>query len=694
MFSRFTKGRSVPKDSNRQQDNMPADSLEASKIESHGVDEGVVRASAQQAASIVDAADNKLATASVQAADKAESAATEKVEPSHQSSSEPCFAVGIDLGTTHCVLAYMDLEQGQEVNTLSIPQLKDPGMISESDQLPSFIYLPHEQEFSAADLSLPWSESRLASSEAPVAVGEFARKQGSKTPVRLVSSAKSWLCHSGVDSKESFLPLDAPEELASISPFEATQYYLVHLKSAWKQQYPEHPLENQALTITVPASFDPAARELTVEAARLAGLGNAILLEEPQAALYGWLQAHEKNWRNHLQVGDVILVVDVGGGTTDLSLITVHEEQGDLSLQRIAVGEHILLGGDNMDLTLAYVVKGKLEKEGKKIEAWQLQGLTHGCRHAKEKLLQDESLEAVPIVVPSRGSSLMAGSLRTELRRDEVTTTLIEGFFPVVEASSKPVSRVRAALTKKGLPFAQDAGVSRHLADFLSRQREALPNNTSHGHSFLHPSVILFNGGVFKSQQLSQRLLENVNNWLSSEDAGSLKTLGGADLDCSVALGAAYYGHVRAGNGVRIRGGTSRSFYVGIESAMPAVPGFEPPVSAYCIAPFGMEEGVQAELPEEEFGLVVGEQASFRFFSSLTRQDDEVGTLLEDWPEGELEELNDISVNLPAEGKKSGEVVSVCLQAGVTEVGTLKLEAVSISDQQRWKVEFNVREDA
>ncbi len=673
MFSRFTKGRSPKNDTDSSEKPKQASGEELSEAPAATVDET-----------------DKSAGDASQRGDH-DSPVDTGIDTNNE---ENTYAVGIDLGTTHCVLAYMPLAGGA-LQTLPIAQIKDPGIVSEPSQLPSFLYLPHEEEFSDSELRLPWAQQDEVS-QRKIISGEFARAHGSKSPMRLVSSAKSWLGHSGVNCKEDFLPLDAPDEVGKISPFAATQQYLSHLAAAWEARFPASPLDQQMLTITVPASFDPLARELTIEAAQSIGLHNAVLLEEPQAALYGWLHKQGENWRQQLQVGNTILVVDVGGGTTDLSLINVTESGAELALERSAVGEHILLGGDNMDLTLAYVIKAKLEKEGKKVENWQLQGLTHGCRHAKESLLLDESLSCVPIVVPSRGSSLMGGSLRTELSREEVLNTLVEGFFPEVDVTAQPVKRRRAALTKKSLPFAQDPGISRHLAAFLSSQQSspvAAP-------SFVRPSVLLFNGGVFKSEQLADRMLGNLNNWLSAAPnegeagAAELKVLQGADLDHAVASGAAYYSHVRNGNGVKIRGGTARSYYVGIESAMPAVPGFEPPMQAYCIAPYGMEEGSQADLPEEEFGLVVGEQACFRFYSSSLRKEDSVGQLLEDWQEGELEELEDISVNLPAEGKHPGEVVAVHLQAGVSEVGTLKLEAVSPEDGKRWKVEFSVREEA
>jgi hypothetical protein len=393
-----------------------------------------------------------------------------------------------------------------------------------------------------------------------------------------------------------------------------------------------------------------------------------------------------------VSVGDVILVVDVGGGTTDLSLIAVSEDQGNLCLDRIAVGEHILLGGDNMDLALAYRIKAKLAAEGKKLQPWQVLGVTHGCREAKERLLADPSLNAVPVVVPSRGSKLIGGTLRTELTREEVTQTLIDGFFPWVDVSEHPEQQTRGALNQLGLPYAKDPAVSRHLAAFLSRQQGAADGllGESHG-SFIQPSVVLLNGGVFKAPQLSERMLGLINGWLSVVEAAPARLLQGLDLDLAVARGAAYYGQVRQGQGVRIRGGTASAYYIGIESAMPAIPGIEAPLEALCIAPFGMEEGSEVTLQEREFGLVVGEPVRFNFFGSTIRRDDVAGDQLDDWDPEELEELPEIQANLPAEGRRSGEVVPVRLVSRITEVGTLCLEAVTLDGKHRWQVEFDVR---
>nr|WP_229429604.1 Hsp70 family protein [Massilia sp. ZL223] len=600
------------------------------------------------------------------------------------------------MGTTHSALSYVDLQASDGEKTadgvLPVPQLTAPGTVEALPLLPSFLYLPHPDELAPGELALPWSTGGEASG---AIAGEFARSRGATTPIRLVSSAKSWLCHPGVDRRAAILPHDAPEEVERVSPLAASTRYLQHLRQAWNAAHPEAPFEQQSVTVTIPASFDPAARELTAEAARQAGFAPT-LLEEPQAALYSWIQGSGGRWRKQVQPGDIILVVDVGGGTSDFSLIAILERDGKLEPHRVAVGDHILLGGDNMDLALAHLVARKLSANGTQLDAWQMRALTYGCRSAKEALLADANATTWPIVVPSRGSKLIGGSIRTELTREEVTTFITDGFFPRVEASARPATRARAGLTQIGLPYAQDAAITRHLAAFLARQAgataelEGFSGRVNAEHSFLHPSAVLFNGGVFKSNILAQRVMDTINDWLYLEGAQPARMLEGADLDLAVARGAAYYSYARRGGGVRIRGGTARSYYVGVESSMPAIPGMEPPIEALCVAPFGMEEGSELELPGQEFGLVVGEPVHFRFFGSTTRRQDRIGEVLEFWGPDELQELNEIQATLPAEGRVPGDVVQVKLHALATDTGTLELAAVS-RDGQRWKVEFDVR---
>ncbi|MBK1653192.1 Hsp70 family protein [Allochromatium vinosum] len=605
------------------------------------------------------------------------------------------YAIGIDLGTTHCALSWVDSErsEGERIvqDMLPVPQLVSPGAVESRPLLPSFLYLPHADEFRQNDLGLPWQ------SDPTRIVGELARNQGVMTPIRLVSSAKSWLCHPDIDRQAPILPPGVPDEIPQISPLDATIHYLAHLRNAWNGAHPYEPLDRLEVTVTVPASFDPAARELTAEAAKAIGIKHLVLLEEPQAALYSWVNDSQGEWRQQVQVGDIILVVDVGGGTTDLSLIAVTEHEGALELNRVAVGEHILLGGDNMDLALAYVLRHKLAAGGVELDRWQLQALTHACRQAKEALLADAELESVPVVVPSRGSKLIGGSIRTELTRDEVRNSLIEGFFPAVESGSRPTTRSRGALTKVGLPYAQDPAITRHLAAFLGRQAGATQDLAgfvaqSPEASFLRPTAVLFNGGVFKAGLLQERVMEVLNGWLAAEDAPPARRLEARDLDLAVARGAAFYAHARRHGGVRIRGGTSHTYYVGVESAMPAVPGMEPEIQALCLVPFGLEEGSEPVAPPQEFGLVVGEPVRFRFFGSSVRREDQVGDLLEDWHEDELAELDEIQTTLGAEDRKKGEVVAVRLQAAVTEVGTLELTAIPVDGgDERWNVTFHTR---
>ncbi len=620
----------------------------------------------------------------------------------------PAFSVGIDLGTTHCVMSFLDTRnEGGHVEVMEIPQLTAPGTVETRSQLGSFLYQPHEHEMNASSRVLPWS------TEPKALVGAIARNLGSKTPIRLIASAKSWLCHGGVNRRDAFLPAGSPEEVEKVSPLRATELYLEHLTAAWNHTHPNFPLQEQDVTITVPASFDPAARDLTAEAARNVGLAHLTLLEEPQAALYNWIDNSGDKWREQVTVGDIVLVVDIGGGTTDLSLVEVTEEDGNLTLNRIAVGEHILLGGDNMDLALAYRLKMKLAQEGKELQPWQVQAMTHACRDAKEALLNDAELQSVPIVVPSRGSKLLGATLKTELTQQEVQQTLVDGFFPIVAITEHPVQRNRGALTQMGLPYAQDAGITRHIAAFLSKQAHALSGDSAPAQEynpfagmpgmgaetpsadFIKPTAILFNGGVLKSTLLSNRLEETIGEWLIEGGAELPKRLTGTDLDLAVASGASYYGSVRRGQGVRIRGGIASSYYVGIESAMPAIPGMAPPMEALCVAPFGMEEGSSVDVPSQEFGLIIGQPVNFQFFGSTVRRDDPAGTHLDYWAPEELEELPEIQVTLSvSEGRREGEVVPVTLASRVTELGTLYLEAIAADNGQKWHVEFDVREDA
>jgi hypothetical protein len=627
--------------------------------------------------------------------------------------STPRYVVGIDLGTTHTALAYARIQDdptqpAPPVEVLMIPQLVAQGTVEPRDLLPSFFYIAHESDGPQA---LPWDKKRT------YVVGEHARARGVDAPARVIASAKSWLGHPSVDRRGAILPPGAPEDVERISPVEASWRYLEHLIEAWDYVVakgdPDLALPKQSVVLTVPASFDAAARELTTEAAYAAGLEDLTLLEEPQAAFYAWLAMRGDEWRKDVKVGDAVLVVDVGGGTTDFSVIAAVEKEGELALERVAVGDHILLGGDNMDLLLAHVVEQKMiadaEAAGKTLELdrWQRVALQHAARAAKEKLLGDNKAKTAPIAIAGKGSKLVGSTLRAELTRDEVTTAIVDGFFPVIGADARPQVRARTALTQLGLPYAQDAAVTKHLAALLARHADALgrtgaaaPPSGKKGAAaapkMLHPTRILFNGGVMKSGVLRERITSCLGTWMEGEGAEAPRMLEGTDLDLAVARGAAAYGLARRGRGVRIRGGTGRAYYVGIEGAVPAIPGLEPPVTALCVAPFGMEEGTAADVPGQELGVVVGEKVRFRFFGSNVRRQDNVGTALERWKGDELDELAPIEVDLPAEGRSQGDVVPVRLRSSVTEVGTLLLEAVPLQPKkkdERWKVELSVRAD-
>ena len=597
------------------------------------------------------------------------------------------FVVGIDLGTTNSALAFAEVgpegESSPTIKPLPIPQVLGPGEVGERSILPSFLYLPSPKEFTAGALDLPWSKAgeRL--------VGAFARDHGAKVPGRLVGSAKSWLSHAGVDPKSPVLPWAAPDEVAKVSPVDASTAYLAHLRDAWNYgvagKNAADKLERQDVILTVPASFDAVARELTVEAARAAGLANVTLLEEPQAAFYAWLASQGDQWRKRVKVGDLLLVCDVGGGTTDFTLIAVTDQGGDLALTRLAVGEHILLGGDNMDLALAHAVAATLPGGMDGLDPVQRVALGHACRLAKETLFLAPNKASAPVAILGRGSKVIGGSIKAELTREALNAVLLDGFFPPCAPTDVPARGKRIGLTEIGLPYASDPAVTRHLARFLGRQAGSLHT----GGSFVSPSAVLFNGGVFKAAELRKRVVDVLSSWAGSP-IPSLET---ADLDLSVAQGATYYGLVRQGKGIRIRGGVPRAYYVGVETSSPAVPGVKPPIKALCVVKMGMEEGMEADVPGPEFGLVVGEPAEFRFLGSTTRRDDAPGAILDRWSPEELQELAPLETALVTEdGATEGDTVPVRLHAHVTEVGTLDLWCQSTRDDRRWKLEYNVRE--
>lgn len=607
------------------------------------------------------------------------------------------YVIGIDLGTTNSALARFDSsvpEEEARIEVEPIPQLVNAGEVAEQSLLPSFLYVPGELDFPKGSLALPWD------GEPQYVVGELARKRGAENPARLVSSAKSWLSHRAANRTSPILPWGAPEEVPKLSPIEVSSRYLQYLRSVWDSRVAQGDsalaLSEQEILLTVPASFDEEARELTLRAAEQAGLRHVTLLEEPQAAFYAWIEAQGERWRKQIKVGDLILVCDVGGGTTDFSLITVSEENGELVLERVAVGDHILLGGDNMDLALARLLQQRLESEGHRIDTWQLQTLWHQSRQGKERLLVESKVQKHPVTILGKGTKLVGSTIKTELRRDDLEQVLVEGFFPVVSPDEMPARQRRIGFQELGLPYAADPAITKHLARFLAQQTRNNPKADlirRGPRGFACPTHILFNGGVMKATALRERLVQVLDGWLGEEGfepLGAQGVLDAPDLDHAVARGAAYYGRARRGRGVRIRSGAPRTYYIGIESAMPAVPGMPAPLKALCVVPFGMEEGTEAKVPDREFGLVVGEPAEFRFLSSTMRKQDQIGTLVEDWGE-EIEEQSPLEVTLHLDGQED-MVLPVRLEARVTEVGTLEVWCVARDGSQRWKLEYNIRE--
>jgi hypothetical protein len=495
------------------------------------------------------------------------------------------------------------------------------------------------------------------------------------------------LCHTGVDRHAPILPWGSDDQVAKFSPVVACKILLRQLVDTWQNQFPDAPISQQLVTLTVPASFDMAARELTREAALAAGLPvDFILLEEPQAAVYHWLEKSGENWRKSVREGDCLLVCDVGGGTTDLTLVRAEQEQGELELRRLAVGDHLLVGGDNMDLALAHYVAQKFAQQGTKLNAWQSIALWHSCRRAKESLLSGDGKPVETVSVLGRGSKLIGGTVSVELTREEVQTLLVDGFLPLVAADARPQRVPQSGFQELGLPFEADTAITRHLAAFLASN--SVPDDSR--------LLLLLNGGVFKSSALQQRLLEAVALLRAESEAGSSPQILGTveDLDFAVARGAAHYGWTKQFGGVRIRGGTARSYYVGVESAGLAIPGMPRPLQAVCVVPFGMEEGSELDVPGREIGLVVGREAKFRFFAAADRKQDTVGTTLRDWEDTELVETAPMELTLDvAEAPEEG-FVPVRFHSRVSELGVFELYCKSTRDGQQWKLEFNVREEA
>jgi molecular chaperone DnaK (HSP70) len=595
------------------------------------------------------------------------------------------YLVGIDLGTTNSALAYIDTQQAAksgrvEIKPFAIPQLVAAGETKERPLLPSFLYLPGEHDLPAGSVVLPWDPARN------YAVGEFARNHGGRIPGRLVSSAKSWLCHSGVDRSAGLLPWSAPPDVPRISPVEASARYLRHMVESWNylmaRDRPDDRLEKQEVVLTVPASFDDVARNLSVDAAKQAGLENVVLLEEPQAAFYCWLATHPPAEATKLRPGSRCLVVDVGGGTTDFSLIEAVEQHGDLGFLRQAVGDHLLLGGDNMDLALAKFVESKLPRAGK-LDAAQYGLLTQACRLAKETLLGPLSPASHTVTVIGRGRAVIGGTQHTQITPEDVHKVIFDGFFPVVDVTAAPERGARTGLHEMGLPYVSDPAITRHLAAFLKHQAR-------HGDATTKPDAILFNGGVFQPAVLRSRLLEVLKRWYDRPDQPwEPLVLTNPSLDLAVAWGAAYFAWLRHTGGRRIGGGIARSYYIAISGDDTAAT--KDGLLVVCVVPQHLEEGQDVNLDKPELELALGQPVMFPLYTSTVRGDDRAGDVLRLDPE-QLLQLPPLQTVLRG-GKRSGtKRVPVTLAARATAIGTLELFCVAREGNNRWRLEFNIRD--
>lgn len=591
------------------------------------------------------------------------------------------YVVGIDLGTTNSAVCYVDTAEAPwKVRTFLVPQLVAPGMVEARETLPSFLYQPASGELPREALRLPWSR------EAPTwAVGVFARYHGALVPGRLIVSAKSWLSHSGVDRTAPILPWHAAPDVERLSPVEASACYLAHIRDAWDARFPQHPLAQQDLVLTLPASFDEIARELTVKAAARAGLPRVVLIEEPQAAFYAWIDRHAEDWWQRVAPGQKILVCDIGGGTSDFTLIRVRAApDGKVRFHRVAVGEHLILGGDNLDLALAHHLEHRLTGGGK-LEERQWAVLVGTCRQVKETLLANDAPERLTVNLPGASSRLIGAGLHIEVTREEVSELLVEGFFPRCALDDRPASR-RSGFQEFGLPYAPDPAVTRYLAAFLTAHRHvALEETGAPGdHDPARPDVVLFSGGVFESRRLQQRILEVLKSWFRTDAEHKHwepVVLDNDRLDLAVARGAAYYGMVRRGQGVRIAAGLARTYYIGVESA---------PASAVCLVPAGVEPGQDVDLTQRAFKLRLSEPVEFPLFVSSTRLTDRPGELVPVDPE-QITPLPPIRTVLRT-GKRgeSGETL-VNLHARLTEIGTLDLWCSEPEGRRKWRLQFDVR---
>lgn len=603
------------------------------------------------------------------------------------------YVVGIDLGTSNTVVAFA-AEGDDDIRLLAIDQLVGRGEVAARPLLPSVRYHPADGELDDTDLRLPWPASPAAADAPPVVIGSLARELGAQVPGRAVASAKSWLSHAGVDRSAAILPWGAGDEVPKVSPVAASASYLAHVRSAWNTRHPDAPLEQQDIVLTVPASFDEGARALTIEAAHLAGLPRLRLLEEPQAVFHDWSFRHRQRLSAELAQSRLVLVCDVGGGTTDLTLIQVEpcaDGDGPPRLTRIGVGDHLMLGGDNMDLALAHLVEKRLASSagGGRMSAARFSQLVQRCRMAKEQLLAADAPERVTVTLLGTGAKLVGGARSVELARDEVERLVVDGFMPLGEPDEVPQRR-RAAIVEFGLPYPSDPAITRHLAAFLQRHatvsRAALGTSEPGEQRPAMPDTLLLNGGVFRAGALSARLEAILTAWRGAAP----RVLHNDNPDVAVARGAVAFAlarSARAGLGPGIGGGSARSYFLMLEDAGKAS-------QAICVLPRGTESGVEVRLPERRFALRLGLPVRFHLVSSTRETSWKAGDLV-DIAADDFIRLPPLATRLTptADGRRENAVVR--LVASLTEVGTLEMQCVGIDDaERRWSLAFQVRAEA
>ncbi len=595
------------------------------------------------------------------------------------------FVVGIDLGTTNCAVSFVDLSVEADpsgtrsIKIFHVPQLTGAGEFSRLPVLPSFCYIPGDYDVSGEAIQHPWKkkEDKFA--------GAFARDHGSKIPSRLVSSAKSWLCHARADREAKILPWGS-EGVAKISPVAATAQYLSHIKRAWNHTFKDEDLflENQFVVLTVPASFDEAAREYTVTAAKMAGLGKGItLLEEPLAAFYAWLTNHEKDWQNYVKPDDLILVCDVGGGTTDFTLITLRESEGSPRFERVAVGDHLILGGDNIDLALAnHIESGFKTDQTLTPDRWKT--LCHKTREAKEKIL-GQGHTSVRITLKGEGRSLISGTLAGDLTKENLEAILTRGFFPEVASETVPRKPAAKAIAEFGLPYEQEPAITKHIGWFLEKHRDEIRSLLDKEPM---PDLILFNGGSLKPELLQGRTRASIRRWFGSEDPQLPAVLDNPDLDLSVALGAAYYGLVKQGSGVRVGSGSPRSYYLGV--ATPEGIKTDSDQSVVCVVERGLDEGSLINLPKMRFEVLTNRPVSFDMFSSSYRSGDRAGDLVR--VDDTLTPMTPMHTVIKFGKKGEKKNIPVTVEPRYTEMGTLSMWCNSSVSSHKWQLQFQLRE--